>query len=207
MCPSQAKDIIAACMPSSATHHHGTKDVETVTAGEPTDLSWLSVQGEHDVKIKGDLMTMTPDGEGGWLATDDVKGGSLDVEKVKAARITEMEYVFKRGVYKPSSLETALSVTGSKPIGTGWSDTNKGESRNPNYRSRLVAKEFKARRKAGLERLFAGTPPSESLRILLSEAVTEDDIGGRGDKEIVVIDVPRTLLREGPSAGLREDAS
>ena len=135
------------------------------------------------------LATMSPDACGGWLATDDVKGGSLDPEEVMKARVTEMDYVFKRRVYKPSSLKTCLEVSGSRPIGTGWSDTNKGDAVCPNYRSRLVAKEFKARRKAGLERLFAGTPPSESLRMLLSEAATEEPSLARGTKEILIVDV------------------
>ena len=44
-------------------------------------------------------------------------------------------------------------------------DTNKGDTQTPNYRSRLVAKEFNTGVCLGL---YAATPPSEYLRIMLS---------------------------------------
>ena len=48
--------------------------------------------------------------------------------------------------------------------------TNKGDDRNPNIRSRLVAREM---RLPGEEAVFAPTPPLETLRMVLSHAVTD----------------------------------
>ena len=49
-------------------------------------------------------------------------------------------------------------------------DVNKGDETNPEYRSRLVAKEINTSRR---EDLFAATPPLEAKKILFSMAVTE----------------------------------
>ena len=56
---------------------------------------------------------------------------------------------------------------GWKVIKTRWIDINKGDREHPNYRSRLVAKEF--RRGANPE-WFAATPPLEALKFLISDA-------------------------------------
>ncbi len=54
-----------------------------------------------------------------------------------------------------------------------WIDVNKGDEASPNYRSRLVAKEFKsAGGVAEDDDLFAGTPPLEALKLLISDAAT-----------------------------------
>ncbi len=49
-------------------------------------------------------------------------------------------------------------------------DINKGDSANPENRSRLVAKEI---RKDVRNDLFAATPPLEAKKVLFSFAVTE----------------------------------
>ena len=63
---------------------------------------------------------------------------------------------------------------GKAPISVRWVDVNKGDDDNPNYRSRLVAREI---RRFGEEPIFAPTPPLESLRTILSLAMT--DMPGR----------------------------
>ena len=50
-----------------------------------------------------------------------------------------------------------------------WVDTNKGDDEQPNYRSRLVAREI---RRKGEDSIFAPTPPLESLRTILMLAAT-----------------------------------
>ena len=47
---------------------------------------------------------------------------------------------------------------------------NKGDAENPEYRSRLVAKEIK---KDNRDDLFAATPPLEALKLLIGMAMTE----------------------------------
>ena len=64
----------------------------------------------------------------------------------------------------------AKQTTGKPPISVRWVDTNKGDDDNPDYRSRLVAKEIKTYRD---NMLFAATPPWEAIETLLSLAVTQ----------------------------------
>ena len=60
---------------------------------------------------------------------------------------------------------------------TRWIDINKGDDKNPVYRSRFVAKEFNSGEAQGL---FAGTPPLWAFRALLSSSRTK----GRSPKEL-----------------------
>jgi hypothetical protein len=103
------------------------------------------------------------------IAWDDVKEVPLDLNKVRKARATEMTFVKQRNVYKYASIAYAKS-RGQTVIGTKWIDTNKGDAQMENYRSRLVAQEFKNKAVAAL---FAATPPLESLRILLAIFTSE----------------------------------
>jgi hypothetical protein len=80
-----------------------------------------------------------------------------------------MTFVKKRNVYKYASISHAKSL-GQSIIGTRWIDTNKGDSTIENYRSRLVAQEFKNK---AIAALFAATPPLESVRILLAVFTSE----------------------------------
>ena len=61
--------------------------------------------------------------------------------------------------------------TGRGPVGGRWVDVNKGDSENPNYRSRYVGREFNCGDKR--DDLFAATPPLEALKMLLSLAASQ----------------------------------
>ena len=61
---------------------------------------------------------------------------------------------------------------GEAPIHVRWVDINKGDSANPNYRSRLVAKEFKTDMQPDL---YAATPPAECLRMLIRRLAVRDN--------------------------------
>ena len=65
-----------------------------------------------------------------------------------------------------------MTPQGEPPITVKWIDTNKGDDENPNYRSRLVAREV---RKAWENSIFSPTPPLEALRSVLSLAATDFD--------------------------------
>ena len=67
-------------------------------------------------------------------------------------------------------IEECWRVTGAEPISTRWVDINKRDSLCPNYRSRLVAREFHTSEKP---EWFAATPPSETLRIMLSKLASD----------------------------------
>ena len=68
-------------------------------------------------------------------------------------------------VYEKVPIEECWKETGKGPIAARWVDINKGDEAHPNYRSRLVAKEFKTDVRPDL---YAATPPSECLRLLAS---------------------------------------
>ena len=123
-------------------------------------------------------------GNGYW---DDAKGGFLDPQLAKAARKEEMEYVHKRAVYKKVPVGQCWAETGKAPVKTGWAETNKGTTNEPNVRSRWVAKEY--RNGVGPD-LYAGTPPLEALKLILSSAAT----GDTANRMVAFIDVRRAYF-------------
>jgi hypothetical protein len=128
-------------------------------------------------------------------AWDDVKDVALNLEKVRQARKLEMGFIRSRKVYKYAKRDE-VQKRGFKVIGTKWVDTNKGDDKVENYRSRLVAQEFKIKAEGAL---FAATPPLETLRTLLTIFVTSrfDDKGKRRPTEgenrmgMMLIDIKR----------------
>ena len=88
------------------------------------------------------------DGQG---FVDDVSGMPLDKKQAIKARVLEMEFFRKKGVYTKVKREPWMTV-----ITTKWIDQNKGDSNNPNYRARLVGREIAYDKR---EDLFAATPP------------------------------------------------
>ena len=69
-----------------------------------------------------------------------------------------------------------------------WIDVNKGDSTNWTYRVGCVAKEFNTGDEDGL---FASTPLLEPLRLIISNAATQDQ---EEDKVIMVNDVARAFF-------------
>ena len=78
---------------------------------------------------------------------------------------------------------------GCKVITTRWLGINKGDLRNPNYRSRLVGREMKTDSRLDL---FAATPPLESLRLLCS--LCANNQSRRDPFRIMSIDVRRAYF-------------
>ena len=60
------------------------------------------------------------------------------------ARGVELEYFNSKGVWKKMPTQNARAATGRSPASVRWVDTKKGDEVNPNYRSRLVARQLKA---------------------------------------------------------------
>ena len=63
-------------------------------------------------------------------------------------------------LYEKVPIKTCFEETGKAPITVRWIDINKGDQENPNYRSRLVAREINTYKR---DDLFAATPPLEAL--------------------------------------------
>ena len=94
----------------------------------------------------------------------------MDTDSVIKAREEELTTFRKMGVYHKVPITECLEKTGKQPIGVKWVDVNKGDWSNPEYRSRLVAKEIK---RDSRDDLFAATPPLEALKLIISMAMTE----------------------------------
>ena len=103
--------------------------------------------------------------EDGTMAFDDQSGAPLKPKLMQQARREEMKYFREMGVYDKVPVTECWQETGHAPIGVRWVDINKGDAGKPNYRSRLVAKEFKVDVRP---ELYAATPPSECLRLMIS---------------------------------------
>ena len=150
-----------------------------------TDLTILMMEGDQEEK----------DWYSDSIYFDDVSGKWLDNDLVAAARKEEMEVFKQHNVYTKVPLEECLRVTGKKPIGCRWIDTDKGDDDNPEYRSRLVAKEIK---RDVREEMFAATPPLDAKKALVSLAVSKLNAGcgdqGTDKLKLVFIDVRRAYF-------------
>lgn len=125
---------------------------------------------------------------------DDISGERLPSHEVNKARADEIEQIKIYGLYTKVPISECLNKTGKKPLKTRWVDVNKGDKTNPDYRSRLVAKEIKRDKRLDL---FAATPPLECKKMLFSFAVTNGIgfVGNRKDgMKIDFIDVSRAYF-------------
>ena len=76
---------------------------------------------------------------------DATTGQVLKDELVIEARRKELEYFNQKGVWIKVPKGKARQLTGRPPITVKWVDVNKGDEGDPNYRSRLVARQIKAK--------------------------------------------------------------
>ena len=123
-------------------------------------------------------------------ATDDVNDVELNPTMVADARTEEMAFFKKMGVYTRVKRSEMLKCPG-KMISTKWIDTNKGDRDNPNYRSRLVGREFN---EGHDDLLYASTPPLEAMRLILSHAATTDDDQPGRRRQVMINDVRRAYF-------------
>ena len=89
------------------------------------------------------------------------------------------------GVYLKVPLPKCWEAMGQDPIAVRWVDISKGETAHPDYRSRLVAKELRTDVRPDL---YAATPPSECLRLLLSQLASDPT------KQLMYADVSRAYF-------------
>ena len=121
---------------------------------------------------------------------DATSGAELDEQRALAARFEELEEFKRRDAYAKVPENEALEKTGKKPISVRWVDVNKGDDRNPEYRSRLVVREVK---RSQLDDVFAAMPPLEAKHMLFSLAVSGR--AGPGDaRKLSFVDVTKAYL-------------
>ena len=118
-------------------------------------------------------------------AWDDMNNVFLEPDKVAATRAEEISFYKKLGVYRrvPRAL---IKQVGGKIVTVKWLDTNKGDRDAPNYRSRLVAREYNDSKD---DTLHASTPPLEARRMIVSHASAIDPAKPQDNREIMVNDV------------------
>ena len=90
---------------------------------------------------------------------DDIIGQPLNPDLCRIARKKELDYFHSKGVWSMRSVQEAWKLTGRPPISVRWVEVSKGDDDNPNYCSRLFAREI---RMAGEDSIFAPTTPLES---------------------------------------------
>ena len=99
--------------------------------------------------------------KGGYeVAWDDVTNAELLSDLVKKAHKVEMGYFAELDVCEYATRAQQEQTLG-KIIGVRWVDVNKGDSKEPESRSRLVGREFALGKDNAL---YAATPPLEALR-------------------------------------------
>ncbi|CAE8585163.1 unnamed protein product [Polarella glacialis] len=98
---------------------------------------------------------------------DATTGKAIDPKLVAEARALELDYIRRCNVYRFVPWGLAKANTGRPPVKAKWVDTDKGDELRPNIRCQRLAVEIKRSWQATA---FAGTPPLESLRFLVSLA-------------------------------------
>ena len=121
---------------------------------------------------------------------DDRTGEHLDEALVKKARMDEMGYYKKLGVYVTESRKQAFKSGARKIIKVRWVDGNKGTPENPEIRSRLVAKDIATSIR---DDLYAATPNIEAFRLLVSLLASRGR-GGPGTWRALVVDISRAFM-------------
>ena len=114
--------------------------------------------------------------------------------KVVKTRRLEIDFFKRLKVY--TKVPRAMAIAMQKQvIATRWIDINKGDSLHEDYRSRLVAKQFKNKNNTTGD-MFAATPLVEMLRVLFSRSVSIDRGGENNARRrcIMVSDINRAYL-------------
>ena len=114
----------------------------------------------------------------------------LDIDLVRRAREEEMAFFDKMGAHTRVD-KSEVEANNGKLVVVRWVDVNKGDMASPNYRPRLVGREFNTYKD---DSLYAATPPLEALRLVISHAAA--NLPGRNDggRELMVNDVSRAYF-------------
>ena len=105
---------------------------------------------------------------------------------MRRARKEEIEYVQKMQLYTKVPKSECVRETGRSRISVRWIDINKGDAKEPNYRSRLVAREINTYKR---DDIFVATPPLEALKVTLSLATS----GNKGEM-LMINDISRAFF-------------
>ncbi len=121
---------------------------------------------------------------------DNITGKLLDSKLVQDAIVEEIAIYRSHQLYRKVPIAECLDKTNKNPINVRRVIVNQGDTENPEYRARSVAKKIKMDKRLDL---FAATPAFEAKKFLFSLAVTQAaDI----DKQhkFLFIDIKRTYF-------------
>ena len=119
-------------------------------------------EAESDEDVAAEKQPFGPAQGYSGKCRDDLTGQPLRDELVRAARAKELDFFCSKGVWMKVPRRRSFEKTGRPPISVRWVDVNKGDEHEPNYRSRLVARQLKATDLSG-KSYFAPAPPLEAL--------------------------------------------
>ncbi len=159
-------------------------EIGTVCCEEPI------ITDEVKEEVWGQIQRSYYDSADGNTYYDDITGELLDSDLVNEATQEEMDTYKSHGVYRRVPIAECFEKTGKKPTKVRWVIVNKGDSENPEYRARLVAKEIKMDQRLDL---FAATPPLEAKQFLFSLAVSLRAKTGKPYK-VLFIDIKRAYF-------------
>ena len=128
---------------------------------------------------------------------DQKTGNLLDPALAREARLEEIAFMKKIGLYEEVPVEECWEKTGKAPTSTRWVDVNKGTVEKPDVRCRLVARDFKPKGERDREDLFAAMPPLESKKLLFQKAIRENRERRRKGQDgikLMFIDVKKAHL-------------
>ena len=117
-------------------------------------------------------------------------GEELPASLVEAARHEEVSFMQSVPVWKVVPLSQCRQRTGKGPIKGKWVDVNKGDSEQPDIRSRYVGMEVAYQRD---DAFHSSMPPLEALRLLISRTAA-GRCNGVGGRKIRVIDAKKAHL-------------
>ena len=141
----------------------GIKEQMKADMDDVNEVINMIMEGTHDKGEEYEQLWTLKKGQ----FIDDVHGTPLNEKKVMEARGKEMEYFRKMKVYVKTTLKECWDQTGQAPIMVRWVDTDKNcDPNDPNYRSRLVAMQFKVH--GDRPDLYSPTPPLEALKVMLA---------------------------------------
>jgi len=124
---------------------------------------------------------------------DDVSGNVLNPKLVRQARADERAGVYHHKIFDKVPISECVKNTGKQPIGTRWVDINKGDTSNPDHRSRWVGREFKGRDN-NRDDLFAATPPLEAKKSLIALAALQKGVSNNEIKKLGFIDIRKAYF-------------
>ena len=148
--------LIAGCYGiQAAAAEHASVVAGTVAAAEHASVA---ADTETDKAMAEEQLFGPAQGYSGKYK-DDLTGQPLKDDLVRAARAKELEFSSSKGVWMKVLRRRAFERTGRPPISVRWVDVNKGDEHEPNYRSRLVARQLKATDMSGKSHFAAQQLP------------------------------------------------